>query len=328
MVNKLNKEYYNTVLAQALSPCGNYLVVGDIYGCLSIFHLSKIVNPEANLTREELVPKCKVTVKPDYQINSLISAGDHLLVGGFGEIYGYAWKQIKTGRNQQPLWTIEIPDSEDEFNKAEVNCIVYDKDAGTIYAGCGDNKIYVFNLEQRRTLKTFSKHTDYIHCICKNGNRLLSSGEDGIVNIWDIKSGKVVDKIEPHANSQVARPDLGIWIGALDCNDDYVVCGGGPRLTLYHYRFLSNSMIFPIDDKGIHVADIYKDKVFAGGRAKFFYQSSFNGDIVSEIPTSGATAYTVVRQEEPFKVMCIAGSSPKIDVCCNFMYKDQQLFLY
>lgn len=64
------------------------------------------------------------------------------------------------------------------------------------------------------------------------------------------------------------------------------------------------------------------------GKSKLFYQASFNGDIITEIPTSAVTTYSVVKHEEPFRIMCIAGSSPKIDVSLNFMYKDQQLSLY
>lgn len=33
----LNKMLYNTVLSQTLSPCGKYLVAGNIYGDLAVF---------------------------------------------------------------------------------------------------------------------------------------------------------------------------------------------------------------------------------------------------------------------------------------------------
>lgn len=86
--------------------------------------------------------------------------------------------------------------------------------------------------------------------------------------------------------------------------------------------------MFPIADQGIHVAEIYQDKIFAGGRSPFFYQMSFNGDIVTEIPTSPVTTYSAVHQDDPYQALCIAGSSPKIDVCSNFIYKNLQLSLY
>lgn len=106
------------------------------------------------------------------------------------------------------------------------------------------------------------------------------------------------------------------------------MCGGGPRLSLWHFRSLNVSTIFPLDDKGIHVAELYKDNVLAAGRINTFYRMSFNGDSVAVIPTSSVSTYSVVHQEEPFKALCIAGSSPKIDLCTNFEYKDLVLSLY
>ncbi|KAJ8930726.1 hypothetical protein NQ314_016455 [Rhamnusium bicolor] len=328
MVNKLNKAFYNTVLSQAFSPCGNYLVLGDIYGVLSIFHLSKIIQPESNLSKEELTPKNRITVKEDLQVNSLLTTQTHLIVGGVGVIYAYLWKNIKNSKNVQSVWTIDIPNHRDTFDKTDVNCLLYNDDTGHIYAGCGDNSIYVFDIESRKILKTLSKHKDYIHCLTTNGNDLISGGEDGLVNIWDMRTYKISNKIEPYRDDKVVRPELGNWIGAVSSNEDYLLCGGGTRVSLWHYRFLTNSTVFPIDDKGIHVAEIYNDKIFAGGRSRLFYQMSFVGDIISEIATSAVTTYSAIHQEQPFPVLSIAGSSPKIDICSNFMYKNQQLSLY
>lgn len=54
-------------------------------------------------------------------------------------------------------------------------------------------------------------------------NALLSAGEDGLINLWDLKTHKIVQKIEPYLNPDIARNALGKWIGALDCNEDYIV---------------------------------------------------------------------------------------------------------
>lgn len=82
-----------------------------------------------------------------------------------------------------------------------------------------------------------------------------------------------------------------------------------------------------INQKCLEKQNYIKLNIFLG-RSKLFYQASFNGDIVTEIPTSGTTTYSVVKEEQPFQIMCIAGSSSKIDISLNFMYKDQQLSLY
>lgn len=327
MVNKISKSSYTTVLSQAFSPCGNYVVVGDIYGDISVFHLSKIVQAETDLTKEELSAKNKFTVEQDCQVNSLLTVKNFLLAGGLGEIHAYHWKAVKSNKNVKPAWSITIPDQKDTFERADINSLARNEDSNSIFVGCGDNNIYEFDLETRNLLKSLKIHSDYIHTIKLFNNDLISGGEDGIINISDIRSYKVSNKIKPYLQDKIARPDLGIWIGDIDCNEDYILCGGGPRLSLWSYRFLRNSNVFPITDQGIHVAEIYEDKILAGGRSDLFYQMSYSGEIITEIQVSPVTIYSSIHQSEPFQAHLIAGSSSKIDVCSNFMYKNQQLYL-
>lgn len=96
---------------------------------------------------------------------------------------------------------------------------------------------------------------------------------------------------------------------------------------MYHFRSLSASTIFPLEDNGIHFAEVMENRLLAGGRMDNFCTLDFNGDVISRIPTSCVTVYSVVHQDEPYKAVCIAGSSPKIDICSNFNYKDQVLSL-
>ncbi|CAH1103002.1 unnamed protein product [Psylliodes chrysocephalus] len=325
----LNKDFYSTILAQVISPCGNYLVTGDTSGKLSVFHLSKITQSDVVLSKEDLLPKYKIIVKEGFQINSLLTTPQFLIVGVVGEIFGYNWKSIRTTNPQRnkPDWSIDIPNRKNTLDTMDINVINYDTINNHIFVGCGDT-IYVFDLERRKLLKNLSKHVDCVNCLSNSETDLISGADDGVVNIWDLRSYKVTNKIVPHLSEPVARTELGKWIGAVSANEDYVLCGGGPRLSLWHYRFLTYSTVFPMDDKGIHVAEIYKEKILAGGRSRLFYQMSFIGDVISEIPVSAATIYSIVHQEEPHNVSCLAGSSPKVDVCSSFMYKNQQLSLY
>lgn len=63
--------------------------------------------------------------------------------------------------------------------------------------------------------------------ICKfafyRNHELISGGEDGIVNIWDLREKTPVQKIIPHENDKVSRADLGKWIGAVSLNEDWLV---------------------------------------------------------------------------------------------------------
>lgn len=53
----------------------------------------------------------------------------------------------------------------DALEKPDVNSMLYCKTNGHIYAGCGDNKIYIFSLEDGKLIRTMEGHDDYIHSI-------------------------------------------------------------------------------------------------------------------------------------------------------------------
>lgn len=120
------------------------------------------MNPESNLTKEDQLPKNTFEVQPDVQINSLLTTEKHLVVGAFGAIYGYTWKAVKVTKDPKPCWKIELPNVKDAFDEADVNCLVHDKESNLLYAA-GDNKIYVFNLEGGKLVRTLEGHTDYVH---------------------------------------------------------------------------------------------------------------------------------------------------------------------
>ena len=81
-------------------------------------------------------------------------------------------------------------------------------------------------------------------------------------------------------------------------------------------------MIFDIPDEGIHVADIYEERIIAGGAMPHTYHLSYQGEILAKVPTSCRTAYSIVYRETPHKILSVAGSSNNIDVCTNFNYRE------
>lgn len=129
------------------------------------FSLYRLMNPESNLLKHDFSPKNTFTVQEDIQINSLLTSDHYLLVGVVGEIYGYDWSVVTSNKDAKVSWKIELPNNRDVFEKAEINCMVINNKSELLYVGCGDNNIYVINIETAKIVRTLSGHTDYIHSI-------------------------------------------------------------------------------------------------------------------------------------------------------------------
>ena len=59
-----------------------------------------------------------------------------------------------------------------------------------LLAGCGDNNVYVLNLERLNVVDVLRGHTSYVHCVAaanSAGVSVLSASEDGTVKFWDTR---------------------------------------------------------------------------------------------------------------------------------------------
>ncbi|CAK9821973.1 THO complex subunit 6 homolog [Anthophora retusa] len=321
------KLFYNTVLSQTFSHDGNYLVAGNIYGDVSVFELSKALGPHKVEENELQGPNYHFTAHADQQVQSMVSTENFLVTGTSGEICGWDWKIITSSKapKSKVSWTIQLPVDKDSYERADVNYMIYSKPNNLIYAGCGDNKIYVITLEDGRIVRSLEGHTDYIHCLSLMGNQLASCAEDGTVRLWDLRKKENTNILTPHLVEKVARPNLGKWIGAVDFTEDWLLCGGGPSLSLWHMRTMEAATVFDLPDEGIHVANIYEERVIAAGAAPYVYHLTYQGETLAKVPTCSSTVYSISYQEVPQKVLSIAGSSNNLDICTNFNYRELML---
>ena len=57
--------------------------------------------------------------------------------------------------------------------------------------GCGDNNVYIYDLESRQLVHRLHGHTNYVHsvaaCDRSAGVAVVSGGEDGAVKFWDTR---------------------------------------------------------------------------------------------------------------------------------------------
>lgn len=227
----------------------------------------------------------------------------------------------------KPAWEVKISGNREQLEQAEVNSLWLDKSSGNLYAGCGDNVIYEISLEDGRIARDYSGHKDYIHCVHGSGTRLFSASEDGTVKFWDYRQKRAAGQIEPHLNADLARTNFGKWQGTVSVTDDWLVCGGGPKFSLWHLRSMECTTVYQFPEK-IHVSGFLDDILYTAGDLNYLHQYSLGGDIMAEVPVSAPSVYSVAWQMQPIKMMSICGASNSLDICTNFNYKDIVVDLY
>jgi len=316
---------YTTVFSQCFSPCGKYLVACCSFGKISIFSLAAALSAEAST--DSWKAWLTFQAHDGGAIYSLISTDTHLISAGTGSICAWKWSQILS-KVPKVAWFLNIP-SPDRTANPETNSLAVDDQDGRLFAGCGDNLVHVWDMSSGSHLLSLKGHEDYIHCVTVRPNtqqQCLSASEDGTVRLWDTRSGgrEAVHIIEPQKNEECARPHIGKFVScvAVDKADDWMVCGGGPSVCLWHLRSMSPTSVFQIPNVAVNVAMFHDDTVITAGNESFVDHWTLNGDKRAHVPTTATNVFSVaINNCSDNKVLSCAGNSHKIDVCINFSYK-------
>ncbi|XP_053208869.1 THO complex subunit 6 homolog [Panonychus citri] len=332
------KQYYATILCQTFSHDGKYLIASLKSGKLALFGISRIFDSHENQPCSDksiYQPSISIQAHKD-AIYGLTGNKSLILTGGKGEIKCWKWSDLVNQNTIESQWSITLAHG-DSILRPEINSLVLcgnDETDELLLAGCGNNKIYGYDLESNQPRLTLDGHTDYINCLAysKQSNILFSGSEDGSVCLWDLRIGKTVNTIEPYKHNELNRP-FGKWIGsiALDNSSEWMVCGGGPHLSSWHLRSLSRGVVFESSscDVTSQVALIHNDYVVSGGSSSQVSTWSLNGKIFSEIPCEPFHVYSIAIHEKDQKsLMAIGGSSYKINICTNFKYNDFHLEVF
>ncbi|XP_067421793.1 THO complex subunit 6 homolog isoform X2 [Emydura macquarii macquarii] len=308
-----------TVFSQSVSPCGKYLAAGNNYGEIAIFSLSAALSSEAK--EESKKPVVSFTAH-DGPVYTMVSTDRQLLSASNGEVRAWNWSDIvkkgcKEAWSRRPPYrsSLEVP----EINSLQLN----PKDNSLLLAG-GDCAVHVMDLESGTFTHKFQGHSDYVHCLALRDQfqECLSGSEDGTVRMWDLRTGAQVQVIEVHKYEECSRPQNGKWIRCLATDCDWMVCGGGPALTLWHLRSVTPTTVFPLPPCQQHVM-FYQDLILSAGHSPTINHLQISGEIRAQIPCTPHSVHSLcINEHSPeHKVLTAAGSSHKVDVFTNFSYR-------
>lgn len=321
--SQMMKTIYNNVISQTLSESGRFLFAGNRFGDIFVQNMDELDNAEMPRPKAKLYPQGDSS----NEINSLAFHRDFLIVGAIGVIYGLKWNEDICKLATTRAWEVKIPLTPDAMEVPDVNSLWLQKETDTLYAGCGDNNIYQISLEDGRIQRKFEAHTDYIHCVAGSDQQLYSASEDGTVRVWSLNQKEPTAMLEPYKQAMLKRPEMGNWIGAVAVNADWLVCGGGPRLSLWHLRTLECTRDFPFPGK-IHCCDFIDDSIIVAGEYQTAQLYALSGDTIANIPLEHTAAYSIVWQQQPHKFMSISGYSNKLHILQDFRFLDSKITLY
>lgn len=322
------RELYTTVFSQVFSPCGRYLVSANNFGRICVFDVDQALTAaSAAVAVEGKLPVRSFSAHASGHIYSLVATERFLVSGASREVCGWQWSDVLHTKNPKPSWTL-VPPVTNPFEVPETNSMVYNSSDNSLVTGCGDNNVYIWDLEGGSVKQTLSGHTDYVHCVdfLKKSEQVVSASEDGTVRFWDLRSppGSVESVIDPNKNEEAARPDVGKWVSCLAVHpdEDWMVCGGAAHLSVWHLRSKTTTAVLPTPNSRPQVATFHDDLILSAGSEPNVFHWSVNGETKCVVPVCATSIYSLaVNRESSNQVLAIGGSSSTIDVCTNFSYK-------
>ncbi|XP_034045863.1 THO complex subunit 6 homolog [Thalassophryne amazonica] len=308
-----------SVFSQSFSPCGRFLAASNNYGEIAVFSLSLALNPDASGLSQKPVLTFTAHEGPVF---CLLSTNSHLLSAGNGEISAWSWAEL-IKKNTKPVWT-RRPHYKSSLEIPEINAMTINARDNSLAIGGGDNNIHIMDLENGIFKSVLQGHLDYIHCLSVRDREaeILSGSEDGAVRIWDCRMGQSVHCIEVYKYESCARPQFGKWISCLTTDSDWMLCGGGPSLSLWHLRSMSPTSVFPLTGCQRRAA-FHQDMILAVGEGPFVSHCLLGGEVKAQIPCTPQSLNTLeINSSSPeHRVLTVGGSSDRIDVFTNLSYR-------
>lgn len=291
---------YRSVFAQTFSRNGSTLYIGDNLGKITTYNVNKWSKTQEFQTQLE-------------SIQLILEYKNILIAGGIGGLVTLLVAEDGTISKGKRI-------TSESYNTAlvleEYEVLIGGGPRGILYT----IDLNVFHIVKEDT----ESHKDAIQCSSMSEERgmFCTASEDGTVHIWDMKSQEIIRTFLPYEKEELSRPERGRFISCCSMIGDWLVCGGGPKVGLWHVRSGELANILEIDQDTPLSMFSSPERIFIGGSRSVVYQFQRNGSKISTVDASSQFVYSIQKSSKDH--MLVSGSTRTIDIYKN-NYKAQEL---